>query len=76
MSDGIKLVQDKYINRHLRVETKDNRGFFGVLVCVDKDCDLIIQDCIEKRNDSKYHRYIGMVVVPGDKISKISLQQQ
>lgn len=68
-------IEDRFINKHLRVATKDKRGFFGVLVCVDKDSDLIIQDCIEKRVGSSTNRYIGMVVIPGDRIESISLQK-
>jgi small nuclear ribonucleoprotein (snRNP)-like protein len=65
---------DKYISRILRVVTKDGRAFFGVLVCANKDKDLILQDTTERRTDLR--RFVGMVVIRGVLIESISLLNQ
>lgn len=61
-------------NKLLRVTTKDGRALFGLLICSDKDCNFILQDATEVRQEQNLRRYIGMVVVPGEQIESIALQ--
>lgn len=68
------MTLSQYISKPIRVTVSDGRAFFGQLMCTDRDCDVIIQDAVERRTDLT--RYVGMIVVPGRLIKSISVQKE
>ncbi|KFZ06516.1 hypothetical protein V501_07347 [Pseudogymnoascus sp. VKM F-4519 (FW-2642)] len=79
------------LNKSLRVTTTDKRMFLGEFKCTDSDRNIIIAHTYEYRLPSESSipqasgagsvtlemtsRYLGLVVVPGEHITKIELEQ-
>lgn len=79
------------LNKNLRVTTTDMRMFHGQFQCTDSDRNIILSHTYEYRLPSASSipktsesssvtldmtsRYLGLVVVPGEYITKIELEQ-
>ncbi|OBT90983.1 hypothetical protein VE02_00236 [Pseudogymnoascus sp. 03VT05] len=79
------------LNKSLRVTTTDKRMFLGEFKCTDSDRNMILAHTYEYRLPSESalpqasgagsvtlemtSRYLGLVVVPGEHITKIELEQ-
>ncbi|KAL7753307.1 hypothetical protein RI367_001082 [Sorochytrium milnesiophthora] len=60
------------LGRRLRLSVVDGRIFEGLLVCTDRDCNIILSHTDEIRGAAK--RYMSLVYVPGRHITKIQLE--
>ncbi|KFY04901.1 hypothetical protein V491_09238 [Pseudogymnoascus sp. VKM F-3775] len=79
------------LNKSLRVTTTDQRMFLGEFKCTDSDRNIILAHTYEYRLPSESSlpqtggagsvtlemtsRYLGLVVLPGEHITKIELEQ-
>ena len=61
------MIKD-YLDREIRVKINDDREFQGYLRCIDKDLNLILQECVEFSTEQ---RVLGHVMVPGNIITSI-----
>lgn len=72
--------------KRLRCILKDGRSLEGNLTCIDRECNLILCDCVESRvleagfycergGDTKRlaTRSLQQAMVPGDQIEKVTL---
>ncbi|KAF1990258.1 hypothetical protein K402DRAFT_417719 [Aulographum hederae CBS 113979] len=81
----------QYLGKTLRVHTNDTRIFVGHMKCTDKDCNIILSSTYEYRPPSHSimaaaqqqpktemefsSRYVGLVVVPGEYVVKIEMEE-
>ncbi|KAG9249069.1 LSM domain protein [Calycina marina] len=77
------------LNKSLRVTTNDTRMFLGVFKCTDSDRNIILAQTFEYRmplppkpsagkasiKQDMISRYLGLVVVPGEYITKIEVEE-
>ncbi|KFY17606.1 hypothetical protein V492_00535 [Pseudogymnoascus sp. VKM F-4246] len=90
-NDEAKDYLNGLLNKSLRVTTTDKRMFLGEFKCTDSDRNIILAHTYEYRLPSESSlpqtsetgsvtlemtsRYLGLVVVPGEHITKIELEQ-
>lgn len=82
---SIQTQLNRFISQPLRVAVKpesdsspeaDQRTFFGRLITIDNEANLILTDTSEVRSRQgvrTHQRYVGMVVVKGDDIESVGL---
>lgn len=79
---SIQTQLNTFISQPLRVSLKqptadlDQRTFFGRLVTIDHEANLILTDTSEVRSRQgvrTHQRYVGMVVVKGDDIDSVGI---
>ncbi|KAH8588406.1 LSM domain-containing protein [Bisporella sp. PMI_857] len=77
------------LNKSLRITTADARMFLGQFKCTDSDRNIILAQTFEYRlpprpkiSEGQHtvslditSRYLGLVVVPGDYITKIEVEE-
>ncbi|KAF4625293.1 hypothetical protein G7Y89_g12875 [Cudoniella acicularis] len=78
------------LNKNLRVTTSDSRMFLGLFKCTDSDRNVVLSQTFEYRippppkelEEGKdrvtmdmMSRYLGLVVVPGEYITKIEVEE-
>lgn len=84
MADTIEDPQaylTQLLNRTLHVHTADGRMFVGQLKCTDNERNLILamthecrQPSAQRASGDMKKRFVGLVVVPGQHITKIELE--
>ncbi|XP_017152464.1 uncharacterized protein LOC108162307 [Drosophila miranda] len=63
----------KLLGKTVRVVLEDKLILIGILSCTDRDQNLILSDCATFLNEGEEPISRGDVMVPGEKISKISI---
>ncbi|KAJ2779587.1 hypothetical protein GGI15_003830 [Coemansia interrupta] len=74
-SSAVPSAKEKlraYLNHRMRISCDDSRQFTGIFKCVDNSKNIILSDTTETRQDSQ--RYVGMIMVPGDHIRQILVE--
>lgn len=76
--EAAKAIADGFTGRTVLVHIPDGRAFRGMFVCVDSDVNIILANTDEVStapNGSTSSRNVGMVMVPGEFLVKIEVQQ-
>ncbi|KAG5927916.1 hypothetical protein E4U42_001558 [Claviceps africana] len=77
------------LNKNLRISTTDGRLFRGLFRCTDPDQNIVLANTYEYRRpsvaealpaaaecpDGMASRYLGLVVVPGQHVVKMELEE-
>lgn len=77
-SEAAKTIADNFVRRTAVVHIPDGRQFRGTFLCVDSDVNVILENTDEVRtapDGSTSSRSVGMVMVPGEYIVKIEVEQ-
>ncbi|RDA93552.1 hypothetical protein CP533_3999 [Ophiocordyceps camponoti-saundersi (nom. inval.)] len=88
--DGARSYLKALLNKNLRITTTDGRLFWGAFKCTDANQNIVLSHTYEYRRSSGAHpsghdqpgrmnvaaaRYLGLVVVPGEHIVRMELEQ-
>ena len=71
MCEGRKFLQDRLIDRTVRVTISDDRVVVGKLICIDNYGNLIVENSTIHNTDG--HQSISNVMVPGKHIVKLEI---
>lgn len=77
-SEAAKAIADGFTGRTVMVRIPDGRAFRGTFLCVDSDVNVILGNTDEVRlapDGSTSSRNVGMVMVPGEYIVQVQVQQ-
>jgi small nuclear ribonucleoprotein (snRNP)-like protein len=77
-------ITHNFLNKQVMIRVTDGRYFQGQFVCVDHECNVILQGAHEYQNEQgDGKRWYGMVMIPGKhmkeirvKVGRTSLTQQ
>ncbi|KAJ2703595.1 hypothetical protein FB645_003864 [Coemansia sp. IMI 203386] len=61
-----------YLNHKMRISCDDGRYFTGMFKCVDNSKNVILSETEETREGST--RYVGMIMVPGNRIQRVLVE--
>jgi N-alpha-acetyltransferase 38, NatC auxiliary subunit len=67
-----------WLNKSMRVSITDGRVLVGVLLCTDRDQNLILGSCNEyigSPSDKEEFRVLGLALVPGQHIQSIHIDE-
>ncbi|RDA89153.1 hypothetical protein CP532_2270 [Ophiocordyceps camponoti-leonardi (nom. inval.)] len=85
-----RVYLQSLLNKNLRITTTDGRLFWGAFKCTDANQNIVLSHTYEYRKASSAHhtsldqsvrmdvaaaRYLGLVVVPGEHIVRMELEQ-
>ncbi|KAJ3383509.1 N-alpha-acetyltransferase 38, NatC auxiliary subunit [Lobulomyces angularis] len=57
------------MNQRTKVYITDGRTFEGLLMCTDRDCNLILSGTMEVKDGIE--RHIGLTMIPGKHITEV-----
>ena len=72
-----KQITD-WLNKPMRVSIVDGRVLVGVLLCTDRDQNLILGNCNEyigSPSEQEEFRVLGLALIPGQHIQSISIDE-
>lgn len=67
-----------WLNKPMRVSIVDGRVLVGVLLCTDRDQNLILGNCNEyigSPNEQEEFRVLGLALIPGQHIQSIYIDE-
>ena len=74
-------IKDEFVGRDCIIHISDGRAFQGTFICVDSDINVILANTDEisyltgSSGQDKTTRNVGMVMVPGNHIVRVEVQQ-
>lgn len=72
------LIEARFVGRTSIVHIPDGRAFCGTFLCVDSGRNIILANTEETRltpEGRTTSRNVGMVMIPGDHVVKVEVQQ-
>lgn len=73
-----KQIRD-WLNKPMRVSIIDGRVLVGVLLCTDRDRNLILGNCNEyigSPSEQEEFRVLGLALIPGQHIQSIYIDEE
>jgi small nuclear ribonucleoprotein (snRNP)-like protein len=68
-------ITQTFLNKQVLVQVSDGRFFQGLFVCVDHECNTILQGAYEYQNEQgDGKRWFGMVMIPGKHLVEIKVK--
>lgn len=69
------IISTTFIDKQVLVKVSDGRYFQGQFVCVDHQCNVILQGAHEYQNQNgEGKRWFGMVMIPGNHLIDIRVK--
>lgn len=76
--DQARHQLEDWLNKPMRVSIVDGRVLVGVLLCTDRDQNLILGNCNEyigSPNEQEEFRVLGLALIPGQHIQSIYIDE-
>lgn len=68
-------ITSTFLNKQVLIKVTDGRYFQGQFVCVDTECNVILQGTHEYQNkEGDGKRWFGMVMIPGKHLVDVSVK--
>ncbi|KAL5037901.1 hypothetical protein BDV3_001896 [Batrachochytrium dendrobatidis] len=62
----------QYLNHKVHITVTDERVFIGFFVCIDRNCNLVLNAANEQ--DNGVLRFVGTVIIKGEDIVKAQVE--